>query len=169
MDICAQKYGACVPNPVLEALGNNASNAESLVFQYPIMNTKTGPVFLGMTLGGVKTDDNGTVLSAKAIRVIYYLKESEANRSEVWLREFMRVFSENDTDFEMKLNASVCACAGMAGCVTFVFLLNQQVRIVIILCGVLIRLEQARLDRETTLLKKKKEGAGVVLQSDAKG
>ncbi|XP_028660185.1 patched domain-containing protein 3 [Erpetoichthys calabaricus] len=104
MDICAQKHGDCVPNPVLEALGNNASNAESLVFQYPMMNTKTGPVFLGMALGGVKTDDNGTVLSAKAIRVIYYLKESEVERSDVWLREFMRVFCGNDSGFEMKLN-----------------------------------------------------------------
>ncbi|XP_039609827.1 patched domain-containing protein 3-like [Polypterus senegalus] len=101
-DICAQKNGECTPNAVLKALGNDVRAIGSIAFQFPLWVTATEQTFLGTTLRGVETNGSGIVQSAKAIRVFYFLKESEVERSDRWLREFLKVFTEDKNDFQLQ-------------------------------------------------------------------
>ncbi|XP_053915939.1 patched domain-containing protein 3 [Cuculus canorus] len=84
--LCARNGGACVPaNPVLPLL-RDAAALESLAF--PVH----GREFLGAALGGVRTGAGGRVLAARALKLLYYLREDgpAAAESRRWLRSFVR-------------------------------------------------------------------------------
>ncbi|XP_068094359.1 patched domain-containing protein 3-like [Hyperolius riggenbachi] len=83
----------CSPaNPLLSAVHSNASLIEKISISYPLLEDKT---FLGSFLGGVELNPDNTVKSAKAIRLIYYLREdNELNKnSHKWIKNFIRSFS----------------------------------------------------------------------------
>ncbi|NWI85673.1 PTHD3 protein, partial [Pitta sordida] len=88
--LCARSNGSCAsPNPLLSRPDGAGLPAPGSV-GFPVH----GGVFLGTALGGVETD-NGTVLSARALKLMYYLREDgpEAEESRQWLRSFLRNIS----------------------------------------------------------------------------
>ncbi|KAM4684653.1 patched domain-containing protein 3 [Amazona ochrocephala] len=86
--VCARSDGVCAsPNPLLPMLGDEEVAAlEELTFP------GSGPFFLGTALGGVRTDASGRVLSARALKLVYYLREDgpEAAESRRWLEDFLQ-------------------------------------------------------------------------------
>ncbi|KAM6210808.1 patched domain-containing protein 3 [Sarcoramphus papa] len=86
--LCARSGGACAsPNPLLSLQGDAAAVAlENLTF--PV----SGGIFLGAALGGVQTDAGGRVLSARALKLVYYLREDgpAAAESQRWLESFLK-------------------------------------------------------------------------------
>lgn len=86
--VCARSDGFCVsPNPLLPMLGDAEADAlKELTFP------GSGPFFLGTALGGVRTDPSGRVLSARALKLVYYLREDgpEAAESRRWLEDFLQ-------------------------------------------------------------------------------
>ncbi|MGH0172166.1 UNVERIFIED_CONTAM: hypothetical protein FKN15_066904 [Acipenser sinensis] len=85
--LCAKENNNCVSNAILDII--NSGQTSNLT--YPVYKNN---VFLGSTVGGVKTDDTtGIVKSAKAIRLYYYLRENETESNTKWLNEFVKYFS----------------------------------------------------------------------------
>ncbi|NXO49025.1 PTHD3 protein, partial [Aramus guarauna] len=86
--VCARSGGVCASaNPLLPLLNDSAAAAlENLVF--PVSDG----IFLGAALGGVQTDGGGRVLSARALKLVYYLREDgpAAAESQRWLERFLR-------------------------------------------------------------------------------
>ncbi|XP_069715551.1 patched domain-containing protein 3 [Phaenicophaeus curvirostris] len=84
--LCARRGGACaLANPVLPLLGDAAA-LESLAFPW------RGREFLGAALGGVRAGAGGRVLAARALKLLYHLREDgpAAAESRRWLRSFVR-------------------------------------------------------------------------------
>ncbi|KAM4605952.1 patched domain-containing protein 3-like [Polymixia lowei] len=88
--LCAKAYGRCVVNDILEILRPNANTTD---ISYPIHIHRSRPVFLGSVLGGVTADVNGSVTSARALRLTYFLEEREdVNEvAKLWLRSFKKL------------------------------------------------------------------------------
>lgn len=81
--VCALSGGTCaIPDP----LQYDAAALENLTFPF------SGGFFVGAVLGGVQTDSGGRVLSARALRLLYYLREDgpAAAESRLWLESFLR-------------------------------------------------------------------------------
>ncbi|XP_065485835.1 patched domain-containing protein 3-like [Caloenas nicobarica] len=81
--LCAVSGGTCaIPNP----LHYDEAALENLTFPF------SGGFFVGAVLGGVQTDPGGRVLSARALRLLYYLREDgpAAAESRRWLESFLR-------------------------------------------------------------------------------
>uniref|UniRef100_A0A8B9SU40 Patched domain-containing protein 3 n=1 Tax=Anas platyrhynchos TaxID=8839 RepID=A0A8B9SU40_ANAPL len=85
---CATLRGVCVPpNPLEPLLGSSPLGP----LRYP---TNDSGSFLGTTLGGVRTNGIGYVESARAMKLLYYLREDgdEAEKSRQWLETFLKEF-----------------------------------------------------------------------------
>ncbi|XP_031601646.2 patched domain-containing protein 3 [Oreochromis aureus] len=94
-ELCARANGECVSNIILEILSCSLTNQTSIT--YPVHIHKATPLFLGAVLGGVITDDSGSVRNTEAVKLFYYLddQESTAEASKLWLREFKKLLSDN--------------------------------------------------------------------------
>ncbi|NXX52036.1 PTHD3 protein, partial [Tricholaema leucomelas] len=91
-NLCARSAadGPCSsPNPLLPRWAN-ATAAAPQTLTYPVNGTS----FLGTALGGVRTDADGQVVSARALKLMYYLREDgpEAAASRRWLESFLKEF-----------------------------------------------------------------------------
>ncbi|XP_056193163.1 patched domain-containing protein 3 [Falco biarmicus] len=86
--LCARSDGTCTsPNPLLPLL-SGASEAALGNLTFPVSHG----VFLGAALGGVQTGAGGRLLSARALKLMYYLQEDgpAAAESQRWLESFLR-------------------------------------------------------------------------------
>lgn len=94
-ELCARANGECVSNIILEILSYSLTNQTSIT--YPVHMHKATSLFLGAVLGGVITDDSDSVRNAEAVKLFYYLddRESTAEASKLWLREFEKLLSDN--------------------------------------------------------------------------
>lgn len=90
-DVCEKAFGRCVSNVILEIVRSSRSN---LTFPEYVHGSRS--VFLGDTLGGVTTNPDGSVISAKAVKLSYYLDDSEgkAEASILWLKGFKKLMAE---------------------------------------------------------------------------
>ncbi|XP_072010194.1 patched domain-containing protein 3-like [Engystomops pustulosus] len=96
--LCAEVQGPkCIsPNPLLSAVQGNLSLIETIHIQYPMFRNRT---FIGTYLGGVQLNSGNIVQKAKAIKLVYYLREDDENdreKSLQWINEFITFFSKND-------------------------------------------------------------------------
>lgn len=82
-ELCAEFDGRCVSNVILEIVPNDNTS-----ITYPEHKHGSSSVFLGSVLGGVITDANGTIRSAQAVKLLYYLDNRESNASKLWLQGF---------------------------------------------------------------------------------
>ncbi|XP_034561784.1 patched domain-containing protein 3-like [Notolabrus celidotus] len=91
-ELCAKANGECVSNSFLEHFHTKGPTG----IGYPFHSSSSGPVFLGSVLGGVVTDVKGLVISAQAVKLVYYLedKESTADATKLWLRGFKNLLSD---------------------------------------------------------------------------
>ncbi|XP_029002227.1 patched domain-containing protein 3-like [Betta splendens] len=92
--LCARANGDCVPNIILDIVSSNGTDSARV--SYPVHTLGSGRVFLGSVLGGVVTDANSSVTSARAVKLFYYLRDPEGpdDVSRLWLREFTELFTE---------------------------------------------------------------------------
>lgn len=88
-DLCAVVNGRCVSNDILEIISHDRNR-----ITYPEHMHRSSSIFLGSVLGGVLTDGNGTIQSAQAVKLLYYLDHHESKASELWLRGFKALLSE---------------------------------------------------------------------------
>ncbi|XP_053876054.1 patched domain-containing protein 3 [Malaclemys terrapin pileata] len=95
-DLCVRSNGSCgSPNPLLAAVQGEPARLETLLPQltYPVFGSS---VFMGTFLGGVQLAGGAgasRVQAAKALRLVYYLREDEAadrERSLQWLENFLK-------------------------------------------------------------------------------
>ncbi|CAN8185044.1 unnamed protein product [Coccothraustes coccothraustes] len=85
--LCARTAGGCAsPNELLSRRGDAGPPAPGSL-RFPVNDG----VFLGAALGGVETD-GGRVLGARALKLVYYLREDgpEAQDSRQWLESFLQ-------------------------------------------------------------------------------
>ncbi|XP_053571668.1 patched domain-containing protein 3-like [Bombina bombina] len=99
--VCAQvNVSTCFPaNPLLDVLLRNTYHVK---LSYPMFQNRT---FLGMYLGGVKLGPSDTVTEAKAIKLIYYLREDTAqskNKSLQWLKHFIKTIPQQIDELQLK-------------------------------------------------------------------
>ncbi|XP_072010960.1 patched domain-containing protein 3-like isoform X1 [Engystomops pustulosus] len=95
--LCAEVQGPkCISsNPLLSAVQGNVSLIETIHIQYPMFENSS---FLATYLGGVQLNSENIVQKAKAIRLVYYLREDDENdreKSLQWINEFITFFSKN--------------------------------------------------------------------------
>ncbi|KAM3929227.1 patched domain-containing protein 3-like [Leptodactylus fuscus] len=94
--LCAEvgEQGCMTVNPLLSKVKRNESLIETI--SYPMLQDS---VFIGPYLGGViRNSDNTTVQKAKAIKLVYYLREdgeSDKNKSLKWINQCIKFFSNN--------------------------------------------------------------------------
>ncbi|XP_067223018.1 patched domain-containing protein 3-like [Chanodichthys erythropterus] len=97
--LCAKSKGRCMSNAILDIINYSATKIVSLDITYP-MNNGT---FLGTTIGGVKLD-NSKLISAKAVRLFYFLDEKKTVENSDWIDGFLKLLS-NYT--EQKISSKV--------------------------------------------------------------
>ncbi|XP_075778668.1 patched domain-containing protein 3 [Pelodiscus sinensis] len=94
-DLCARSHGSCSsPNPLLSAVRGSPEQIESLLpsLTYPMFQSR---FFMGTFLGGVQVapgPGGSHVQAAKALRLVYYLREDDAadqKSSLRWLENFL--------------------------------------------------------------------------------
>uniref|UniRef100_A0A8D0LC57 Patched domain-containing protein 3 n=1 Tax=Sphenodon punctatus TaxID=8508 RepID=A0A8D0LC57_SPHPU len=94
-DLCARSQGSCSsPNPLLSVLQGDPAQIETLLpsLTYPLFFQ--GKIFLGSFLGGVQLvpGTGSQVRAAKALKLVYYLREDGApdrEKSLHWLENFL--------------------------------------------------------------------------------
>lgn len=100
-ELCVKTNGECASNVILEIIMAN----ETTSITYPEHTYGSSSVYLGTVLGGVVTDANSSIISAKAVKLFYYL-ESKGNLSESsksWLRAFKSLLSTGEEDNHIKV------------------------------------------------------------------
>ncbi|XP_023244775.1 patched domain-containing protein 3-like [Centruroides sculpturatus] len=89
-DVCQIVDGKCLENTLIDLL-NDSENAihKILKMKYPVnMDPLTYAYkILCLNLGGVKTDDKGYIIEAKAVRLLYPTDESNASKK-MWNEEW---------------------------------------------------------------------------------
>ncbi|XP_075684383.1 patched domain-containing protein 3-like [Rhinoderma darwinii] len=102
--LCAEIQGQiCITaNPLLSAVQSNVSLIETIQISYPMFQGRT---FLGTYLGGVTLNPNNIVQKAKAIKLVFYLKEDreeDRENSQQWINHFIKSVSENIDKLHIK-------------------------------------------------------------------
>ncbi|XP_048020165.1 patched domain-containing protein 3 [Megalobrama amblycephala] len=97
-DVCANVNGTCNSNVMLDVLNYNASNIHFVNITYPeYCPSEFKCLHMGNVISKVEVDHNGVVRSAKAMRLFYYLKESNKTLGEAWLQELIDLLSNVTT------------------------------------------------------------------------
>ncbi|XP_066545227.1 patched domain-containing protein 3-like [Amia ocellicauda] len=96
-NICATVNKKCVSNAILDIVEINSGSVDQTPIHFPMHSFENTSIFVGTTLGGVNTTSQGVVTSAKAIRLLYYLRENSTS-STLWLQEFIEVFKNESTE-----------------------------------------------------------------------
>lgn len=97
-DVCARVKGSCHDNILLKVLDYNASNIHRLNLTFPVYHDDTlGVIHLEHTVGQVEVDGNGFVQRAKAVRLIYYLRQTTSMLGKTWLNDFVDLLSNKST------------------------------------------------------------------------
>ncbi|XP_059358275.1 patched domain-containing protein 3 [Carassius carassius] len=97
-DICATLNGRCNSNVMLDVLDYNASNIDFGNITFPeYCNSKFNCIHMGNIISKVEVDHNGVVRSAKAMKLFYYLQESNNTLEDAWLQGFVTLLSNVTT------------------------------------------------------------------------
>ncbi|XP_075067333.1 patched domain-containing protein 3 [Mixophyes fleayi] len=102
--LCAEAQGQkCVTaNPLLSEVQGNVSLIETVNITYPMFQ---GRIFLGTYLGGVTLKSDNTVEKARAIRLVYYLREDneqDQDNSLQWIDHFIKSIQLNIDTLQLK-------------------------------------------------------------------
>lgn len=100
-NLCAKEFGRCVSNPILDIVKDSVHN-----ISYPWHKGKFKESFIGNAIGGVSQYQNNSIETAQAIRLFYYLTDDKKNETDLWLKMFIKNFSESPAPKEVSLNAS---------------------------------------------------------------
>ncbi|XP_067863267.1 patched domain-containing protein 3-like [Heptranchias perlo] len=97
-NLCAKVGNSCLPNAILDAIYHNANLVESTAFIYPTFNGS----FIGDRVGGVKLN-GGYIEEARAVRLIYYLREDQEQDKvspEQYLKMYIQEFPKSLSDLK---------------------------------------------------------------------
>lgn len=115
-DICAAVNGSCNSNVMLDILNYNASNIHLVNITYPeYCHSELSCIHMGNIISKVEVDNSGVVQSAKAMRLFYYLQESNNTLEDAWLQELVDLLS-NVTTSETEVSIFVVTI-GLNHCV----------------------------------------------------
>ncbi len=93
--VCAKLSGVCLPDISIRFLSILNDPDTNITLSYPFTVLPNGEIFfLGYTLGGVQVSDDGSVESAQAIAISYYLKSGTPeidSKSLLWEEDFTRL------------------------------------------------------------------------------
>lgn len=99
IDVCARVNESCQENILLKVLDYNASNIHGFNLTFPVYHDQAlGDVHLEHSVGQVEVDRNGFVQSAKAVRLIYYLRQTNSMLEDAWLNGFVDLLSNKSTN-----------------------------------------------------------------------
>lgn len=99
-DICAKVNQRCHPNVLLDILDYDAANIGVVNLTFPVLEDfRMGQVSLEHLLGQVDMDRNAVVQGAKALRLFYYLQETNETLRDAWLNEFVLLMINVTTSF----------------------------------------------------------------------
>ncbi|KAM9439698.1 LOW QUALITY PROTEIN: patched domain-containing protein 3 [Clarias gariepinus] len=99
IDVCARVNESCQENILLKVLDYNASNIHGFNLTFPVYHDQAlGDVHLENSVGQVEVDRNGFVQSAKAVRLIYYLRQTNSMLEDAWLNGFVDLLSNQSTN-----------------------------------------------------------------------
>ncbi|KAK3534725.1 hypothetical protein QTP86_023971, partial [Hemibagrus guttatus] len=97
-DVCARVNKSCQENILLKVLDYNASNIHRFNLTFPVYHDNTlGTVHLEHSVGQVEVDGDGFVRSAKAVRLVYYLRQTNSVLEKAWLEDFLNLLSNKST------------------------------------------------------------------------
>lgn len=124
-DICATVNGTCNSNVMLDVLHYNASNIHFVNITFPeYCPSESKCLHMGNVISKVEVDHSGVVRSAKAMRLFYYLKESNNTLGDAWLQELIDLLSNvttSVTEVSTLLNVFVVhICLRCDQCVKFI-------------------------------------------------
>lgn len=93
-EVCARANKSCQENILLKVLEYNASNIQRFNLTFPVYHDNTlGTVHLEHSVGQVEVDGDGFVRSAKAVRLVYYLRQTNSVLENAWLEDFLNLLS----------------------------------------------------------------------------
>lgn len=120
-DICATVNGTCNSNVMLDVLHYNARNTHFVNITFPeYCPSEFKCLQMGNVISKVEVDHNGVVRSAKAMRLFYYLKESNNTLGNAWLQELIDLLS-NVTTSVTEVSRLPCFCVLCDQCASFQF------------------------------------------------
>ncbi|XP_060721997.1 patched domain-containing protein 3 [Tachysurus vachellii] len=97
-DVCARVNESCQENILLKVLDYNAINIHRFNLTFPVYHDNTfGAVRLEHSVGHVEVDGDGFVQSAKAVRLTYYLRQTNNVLENAWLDDFVNLLSNKST------------------------------------------------------------------------
>ncbi|MBN3302668.1 PTHD3 protein, partial [Amia calva] len=128
-NICATVNKKCVSNAILDIVEINSGSVDQTPIHFPMHSFENTRIFVGTTLGGVNTTSQGVVTSAKAIRLLYYLRENSTS-STLWLQEFLEVFKNESTEMPyIKILALLLMRADTAQLSIFTWEINSDLNV----------------------------------------
>ncbi|CDQ67233.1 unnamed protein product [Oncorhynchus mykiss] len=77
---------------MLDIINGTASTIKKANLTFPYHNSTSNTIFLGTELGGVVLNSS-IIVSAKAVRLFYFLRENNEAENDNWLHGFTQVFS----------------------------------------------------------------------------
>ncbi|XP_030045776.1 patched domain-containing protein 3 [Microcaecilia unicolor] len=98
-ELCARtsSFACASPNPLLDLLNGSVNHLDYLNLTYPMYQYRGRPIFLALFIGGVSLGSTDRVREAKALRLLYYLREdvlADRELSVQWLKNFMTSFPD---------------------------------------------------------------------------
>ncbi|XP_041717512.2 patched domain-containing protein 3-like [Coregonus clupeaformis] len=88
-NLCVKKGGVCVSNSIFDIV-KPPNNVTTTTIDYPYHDK----LFIASEVGGVKLKTGSTeIVSAKAIRLFYFLKEDNQTVNTMWLQKFIETAS----------------------------------------------------------------------------
>ncbi|KAI5608846.1 patched domain-containing protein 3-like [Silurus asotus] len=98
-DVCARVNESCQENFLIRVLNGNASNIQGFNLTFPVyQDDLLGVVHLGHLVGQVDVDGYGFVQRAKAVRLVYYLRQTNSTLESTWLRGFVDLLGNMSTN-----------------------------------------------------------------------
>ncbi|XP_047446231.1 patched domain-containing protein 3 [Mugil cephalus] len=159
VDVCAEVFGSCFSNDIVDITGNNGTSIDTVNLTYPWYNTDFRSIPLYLSLGSVKLNPESSVVEgAEAIQLRYYLVEDNKPKTDLWLENFIYLVSNESSasiqvsystsmsmqwEFE-KSSTSVIYLFSITYAISIVFSLvtcwrldNVRTKVWVALCGVL--------------------------------
>ncbi|XP_030630613.1 patched domain-containing protein 3 [Chanos chanos] len=109
-DICARVGQRCWSNVILDIFNYNASKVNVTNITFPIHALNSGEnVSLELSLGGEEVNNNSFVQSAKALRLMYFLREDheDKNKTDEWLTKFIQLLRSESESAERTAHIKV--------------------------------------------------------------
>ncbi|XP_026169155.1 patched domain-containing protein 3 [Mastacembelus armatus] len=105
-DVCAEVMGSCFSNTILDIIGYNANNIDTVNLTFPWYNLDFKSVPLHLSVGSVKLKtESSAVESARAIQLHYYLRKDSKAKIGRWLESFINLVS-NDSSPSIQVSYS---------------------------------------------------------------